>query len=106
MHNTSYHTQPHSIVAKKGALTPYYMKKVESNVINIKTFTWIEVAFSVGGIGLLSSVSSPSLTSKYGSKMTVLLNLLHRKMNLFLLPCLTNMGYPIGIFIFSPSFLH
>ena len=106
MHNTSYHTQPHSIVAKKGTLTPYYMKKVESNVINIKTFTWIEVAFSVGGIGLLSSVSSPSLTSKYGSKMTVLLNLLHRKMNLFLLPCLTNLGYPSGIFTFSPSFLH
>ena len=106
MHNTSYHTQPHSIVAKKGTRTPYYMKKVASNVINIKTFTWIEVAFSVGGIGLLSSVSSPSLTSKYGSKMTVLLNLLHRKMNLFLLPCLTNLGYPVGIFTFSPSFLH
>ena len=106
MHNTSYHTQPHPIIAKKDTFTPFYMKKVASNVINMKTFTWIEVAFSVGGIGLLSSVSSPSLTSKYGSKMTVLLNLLHRKMNLFLPPCGMNLGYPIGIFTFSPSFLH
>ena len=102
MHNT----QPHPIFATKDTLTSFYMKKVASNVINMKTFTWIEVAFSVGGIGLLSSVSSPSLTSKYGSKMTVLVNLLHRKMNLFLPPCVTNLGYPIGIFTFSPSFLH
>ena len=106
MHNTSYHTQPHPVTAKKDTVTPFYMKKVASNVINMKTFTWIEVAFSVGGIGLVSSVSSPSLTSKYGSKMTVLLNLLHRKMNLFLPPCGMNLGYPIGIFTFSPSFLH